>query len=114
MGAEIVQSRSLLRQISLHGVSLARACLPVGEARYFGPFKRALNQGVNGLTVNLLVMLLLIEGIVEFERRFLDVLGQVDLEPSIKSHVLGLADDNLAAVVHRNYVVLVPLQFLLV
>lgn len=78
LGCQVVQSRHALSHIAFHGESLARTSLTVGEAGYFGPLKRAVDEGSDGLLVNLFVVGLFIEGVVEVKSGLFDVFCEIN------------------------------------
>lgn len=59
---------------------LARSGLPVGKAGDLGAHESVVNERADGLLVDLLIVGCLIEGEVEVEGGFLEVLGEVDLD----------------------------------
>lgn len=61
---------------------LARACLSVGKAGYFGALEGVLDEGTNAELVNFLISRCFVESEVKIERGFLEVLREVDLLPA--------------------------------
>lgn len=68
---------------------LARAGLPVGEAGDLGAHEGVVDEGTDGLLVDLLVGGGLVEGEVEVEGGLLEVLGEVDLDSALAGAYLN-------------------------
>lgn len=78
--AEVIQSWYVSIDIPLHGVRLSGSGLPIGKAGDLSAHESVVNERADGLLVDLLVVCCLIEGKVEVEGGFLEVLGEVDLD----------------------------------
>jgi hypothetical protein len=76
-GAKVVKSRNTLVDISLHGKSLARASLTVGEAGDFSSHEGVPNEWTDGLLINFFIIGILVISEVKVESCFFQVLGQI-------------------------------------